>query len=248
MSSEINKSVASRGLAGASVLDVQGLRLDDVRASMPGIDVYLPPRPNVSVEHVLRVQGYDNPARVRPAVRAAVESAATLVRRASTPAVWSRRVAVTGLAGDRLSLDGGVTLSSQAFAKYLAGCSEVVAFALTLGGAFDAIRRNLNADGLLEMVLMDAAGWIAIEEITQAFTRHLDGKARAEGMRITRRLAPGYSFRIGEAKVDWKLEDQKQLFALFTGVDLPVQLLESGAMLPRMSRSGLFGLRPPARS
>lgn len=248
MSSEINQSAASRGIAGAPVFDAQDLRLEAVCARTPGIDVYLPPQPRVSVEHVLRVQGYDNPACVRPAIRAAVESATVLARRASTPTVWSRRVTVANLAGDRLSLEGGVTLSSPAFTKYFAGCSEAVAFVMTLGGAFDSIRQNLDADRLLELVLLDAAGWIAIEEITQAFTRHMDGKARAEGMRVTRRLAPGYSFRIGAAKVDWKLEDQRQLFALFAGADLPVRLLESCAMVPRMSRSGLFGLRPAARS
>ena len=246
MSSEIDQSVASRGIVGAPVLDVQDRRPNAVRASAPGVDLYRPPRLNLSVEHVLRVQGYNDPARVRPAIRAAAESAAALVRQSSTPAVWSRRVAVTGLADDRLSLDGGVTLTSPAFAKYLAGCTEAVAFVLTLGGAFDTIRQNMNADRLLEMVLMDAAGWMAIEEATQAFTRHIGGKAQADGMQTTRRLAPGYAFRIGDAKVEWKLEDQEQLFTLFAGVDLPVRLLESCAMLPRMSRSGLFGLRPAA--
>ena len=63
-----------------------------------------------------------------------------------------------------------------------------------------------------------------------------------EGLRPTQRMGPGYSYKVDGGLEMWSLEDQRQLFEVFEGVDLPVRLLESCAMLPKMSRSGLYGL------
>jgi len=59
------------------------------------------------------------------------------------------------------------------------------------------------------------------------------------------RMAPGYSYRVEnqEERVSWDLLEQEKLFGLFGKADLPVELMDSGAMLPRMSRSGIFGVR-----
>ncbi len=59
---------------------------------------------------------------------------------------------------------------------------------------------------------------------------------RDENLAPTRRLGPGY--------VDWPLEEQAALVALLDGAPLPVRLLDSCAMIPKKSRSGLYGLRP----
>jgi len=40
------------------------------------------------------------------------------------------------------------------------------------------------------------------------------------------------------------LLEQKPLFELFSDTKLPVRLMESCAMYPKKSRSGLYGLRP----
>ena len=45
---------------------------------------------------------------------------------------------------------------------------------------------------------------------------------------------------------EWPLEEQKSLFALFEGRAISVQLLDSCAMIPKMSRSGLYGVRRKA--
>jgi hypothetical protein len=93
-------------------------------------------------------------------------------------------------------------------------------------------------------VLLEAAGWVAVEEITRQFTERLAHDVNEEGLACSRRLAPGYTFRIGSRKVGWPLEQQKLFFTLFDGTRLPVELLDSCAMTPKMSRTGLFGLRP----
>lgn len=62
---------------------------------------------------------------------------------------------------------------------------------------------------------------------------------------MTLRMAPGYSYAMKdeEERVEWALTDQQALFVALECEDMPIQLLESSAMLPRMSRSGMFGIR-----
>jgi cobalamin-dependent methionine synthase I len=68
--------------------------------------------------------------------------------------------------------------------------------------------------------------------------------AREEGHRVSIRMGPGYVYRDGDADVCWPLTEQKTLFEVFDGIDLPVHLMESCAMTPKMSRSGIYGLSP----
>ena len=68
----------------------------------------------------------------------------------------------------------------------------------------------------------------------------------AEGLSLGPRLGPGYSYRLeglpAEKRVEWPLEQQRELISLFGDAKLPIELLESAVMLPKMSRSGLFGI------
>ena len=41
----------------------------------------------------------------------------------------------------------------------------------------------------------------------------------------------------------WELEEQKILFGLFDKESISIRLTDSCTMLPRMSRSGIFGLK-----
>jgi hypothetical protein len=199
----------------------------------------------VRADRLLRLMGYRHDRPARPAVRRVAEAVAELATSAMAPCVHYRSDRIVACDDERLVLAGGAAFRSPAFHKHLEGCTEVVVFVLTLGARFDSTERNLAAgDKMLEVVFLESAGWLGVEECTRLFTAHLAAQLRDRGLALSRRLAPGYSFRLGERKVDWPLEDQKPLFALFADVTLPVQLLDSCAMTPKMSRTGLFGLRP----
>ena len=71
---------------------------------------------------------------------------------------------------------------------------------------------------------------------SKAFATYLRDWAQEHGYKLTSRLSPGYG--------TWPLADQKPLFSLFDGLSVPIRLLESCVMTPKMSRSGLYGLRP----
>ena len=64
-------------------------------------------------------------------------------------------------------------------------------------------------------------------------------------MSIENRMAPGYSYpsKILKKRIMWELKEQENLFSLFDNRNISISLTESFTMVPRMSRSGVFGLK-----
>jgi cobalamin-dependent methionine synthase I len=61
-------------------------------------------------------------------------------------------------------------------------------------------------------------------------------------------MGPGYSYKIEGQAVSWPLEQQAELFRLLRPEALGMTLLESCAMLPKISRSGIYGIVPDLNS
>lgn len=189
----------------------------------------------IPTDPLLRMQGYRDLSRVRDRVRKIAGEAAAQAESLVTPEAHYRRVRIAERNDTSLRLETGAVFHSNGFAKTLSGCPEVVVFLLTLGPQLDDAVAKMGADDeLVTALFLEMAGWLAVEQATKQLGEHLWSRAGAEGLRLSRRLAPGYA--------DWSLEEQKPLFDLFAGVDLPVTLLESSAMMPKKSRSGLYGL------
>jgi hypothetical protein len=118
---------------------------------------------------------------------------------------------------------------------------------LTAGaGLSEKVVDLVESGDLLEGVLLETAGWLAIEDATRQFRTHLREESLRRKHRITSRLGPGYSYKNGNAMCSWPLEEQPELFSLFGEAALPVSLMRSCAMQPKMSRSGMFGIAPVA--
>lgn len=206
---------------------------------------FQPTAPDVRHERILRIQGYSDLTRVRPVIRRTAEAMAAAARSLAQPSVAFQRVAVRSLDAGELVLQDGTALSCEAFARQFGGCTEVVPFVLTAGAALSArVVELAEAGDLLEAVLLETAGWLAIEDATRQFKTYLREASLARGQRITSRMGPGYSYRIGDRTCMWALEEQPKLFALLGGNELPVTLMQSCAMNPKMSRSGMYGIAP----
>lgn len=192
---------------------------------------------------MLRIQGYRDPTRVRAPIRRAAGQAAAVVERLMEPEVRYRRITIDACDADGLRLAGGTTLRCAAFPWYLGACTEVAVFVLTAGERIDAeLQRLHEAEEMLQMLFVETAGWLAVEAITKIFTGHLRAAVEREGRRITRRMGPGYTYATRGQDAPWPLEEQGTLFALLGPEPLPVTMLESCAMRPKMSRSGLVGI------
>ncbi len=203
----------------------------------------------VPVDPLLRLQGYRDMARIRPRVREIATRMAALAGTLVAPETTYRRLRIGSCTPAALSLETGAETGAETgretatafhgaeFAKVLGGCREVVVFVLTLGAGLDAETERFTAnEEIVEALFLEMAGWIAVERVTRNFAGHLASLVRGENLAPTRRLGPGY--------VDWPLEEQAALFGLLDGAPLPVRLLDGCAMIPKKSRSGLYGLRP----
>jgi hypothetical protein len=218
-----------------------------MEAQLAQTGTFIPRRIGVRVDPMLRIHGYSDPQRVKAAIRNAAETVAATAERVFAPEVYYRRVPIKSCAHGLLVLDTGTTFHSAAFSQFLGGCHQVIVFVLTLGNNFDKVAQNLTDKGqTLEALFLETAGWLGVEAATKSFTEHVRTMLRKQGCGLTRRFGPGYTYRSRAADSEWPLEEQKPLFALFDDHTISVQLLDSCAMIPKMSRSGLYGVRSKA--
>jgi hypothetical protein len=198
---------------------------------------YDPPKSDISLKHVLRIQGYRDLEAVREDVRAIATAMTAKAAALVAPTATFRKVPIDSLDGASLRLSMGVSLTAENFGTVLCNCDQVLPFILTLGEALDdEVGRMLEKGEIVEALFMETAGWLAIEQASRELAIHLQEMIKKEGLCLTRRLGPGYN--------EWDLLEQRPLFELFSGTKLPVRLMESCAMYPKKSRSGLYGLRP----
>jgi len=199
----------------------------------------------VGVDRMLRIQGYTALEKVRPVVRETAERNAMRAQGLFDPSVCYRRIPIVSCIDGTLALPGGASLHCGAFTRFLSAAREIAVFVTTAGARIDDELARLHADQkVLDMLFLETAAWLGIEEITKAFVVHLRARAAEDQLRLTRRMGPGYSYKTDAGNAEWPLEEQVALFSLFGETTLPVHLLESCAMLPKMSRSGLVGLIP----
>jgi hypothetical protein len=207
-------------------------------AVAPGdCETYNPPRSEISLDHVLRIQGYRDLSTVRDDVRAIATAMTAKGGTLAAPTATFRKVPVDSCEGASLRLSTGTSFKADIFGQVLRHCDQVLPFVLTLGEALDnEVGRHLEKSEIVEALFLETVGWLSIEQASRELAIHLQGQIKKDGLCLTRRLGPGYK--------EWDLLEQKPLFQLFSDTKLPVRLLESCAMFPKKSRSGLYGLRP----
>ena len=194
---------------------------------------------DLPVNTLLRMQGYRDMERVRPRIRTLAESALDEAAPLLQSDAFFRCLPVQSRDPASVLFADRVSFRSSELAKILEASDYAIVFTMTAGAAIDALVDRVSAEGDMALALfMDTVGWLAVERATHALAQELSHRAQSHGLRLTRRLAPGYA--------DWPLEEQAGLFALLDAKENPVTLLESGAMLPKKSRSGLYGLRSAA--
>ena len=192
--------------------------------------------PVLPAELILRLQKYRDMARVPRAIREAAEAVALEAGSLARPEAVLWRGPIS-----RVDPSRGVTLAevhhfqSAALARLLAHATEAYVVVLTLGDALEGRVRSMFEERLLlEGLLMDTAGWAAIELSVRDVRRRLIAQERPAGRSVTHRLGPGHR--------DWPVEEQGALLRIFGDTSLPVSLSESACMLPRKSISAVYGV------
>ena len=199
----------------------------------------------VDPKKMLRIHGYRDLEKVRPVIKKAADDIAIEAENLMAPQAHSRHIDVISYGDSSMELSDGTVFESVDFGNVLDNAPAVVLVILTVGRALDeAVLAAMDKFEPLDALFLETAGWLGIEAATKSFVNDLKQRARADGRRVTRRLGPGYSYKIEGRQMSWPLEQQRRLFGVFGDVELPITLLESCAMLPKMSRSGMYGLKP----
>ena len=159
-------------------------------------------------------------------LRALLERWAPPLRAAAAPrAVWLR--APVGALGD--------LWQGSDIRRHLAGCTETVLLAVTLGPGADAQIRRAGVGDVAAGAASDALASVLAEQAAEAAEARLRALAAAEGMYLTGRYSPGYG--------DWPIGVQPRIAAL---LDTPrrIGLCVTGTclMLPRKSITAALGL------
>ena len=159
-------------------------------------------------------------------LRALLERWAPPLRAAAAPrAVWLR--APVGALGD--------LWQGSDIQRHLAGCTEAVLLAGTLGPGADAQIRRAGVGDVAAGAASDALASVLAEQAAEAAEARLRALAAAEGLYLTGRYSPGYG--------DWPIGVQPRIAAL---LDTPrrIGLCVTGTclMLPRKSITAALGL------
>jgi hypothetical protein len=199
-------------------------------------------RPQVAPDLILRLQKYKNLEAVPLPVRQAAQTVAALAGTLVEPQGRLLRAPVRRVEPEgTVLLADGIRFQSRSLARLFRGATEAILFLLTIGSRLETRTEEMMADEqFVEALLLDTAGWVGVDALARALRGQLSVRAKAQGMRLTHRMAPGYA--------DWALTEQRILFSAFGDDTLPVRLTEACVMLPRKSISGIFGLIPATRT
>ncbi|MCI0371486.1 MAG: hypothetical protein L0214_08915 [candidate division NC10 bacterium] len=195
----------------------------------------LPPR------EVLRLQGYKRPTDTpTPEVVAILEEALREARRLLAPRHTFRVFDVAAVTPEGIRLAGGETLRFAGAERRWGTFTQVALGILTVGEALEQ-----RVDALLEQrefplaFMLDAAGWVAIEEVALALTNTICNVHIARGLKVTPRHSPGYG--------GWDIWDQQVFFRLLPAERIGVRINDYCVMIPGKSLSFGAGIGPAAR-
>ena len=173
------------------------MTIDERAAATGDVGVFEPGQPVIDPIKMLRIHGYKDMDKVRPIIRKTADQIAERAAGVMSPIVHYRRLIVESCRGGALRLADGATFSNHAFDRYLGDAGEVAVVVITVGkGLDDEVIGCMDEFEPLEALFLETAGWLGIEWTTRQFVAHLGGVVEPEGLRLTRRMGPGYSYKV----------------------------------------------------
>lgn len=190
---------------------------------------------------VLRLQGYKRPTDIpTPEVLAILEEALREARSLLAPCHAFRVFEVSEVTPDGIRLARGDTLRFAGAGRRWGPLDQVGLGVLTIGEALEQrVSGLLEARELPLAFMLDAVGWVAIEEAVLALTNTICNVHIARGLRVTPRHSPGYA--------GWNIWDQELLFRLLPAEEIGVRINDYCVMIPGKSLSFGVGIGPGVR-
>ena len=189
------------------------------------------------VDDVLRSQSAD-PAVIRarrPSLIALAERALQEGRDLVRPAVLTRTLKVESSRHNRVTLEGGATLTGPLITEHLGGAATVVVMLCTIGDQLGERALRETADRVSFGFALDAVGSAAVHSLTAAACNQVEQNAIATGMQTSLPLSPGME--------GWDVDPgQREIFSMIDPVEIGVVLSPSLEMRPLKSTSSVIGV------
>jgi len=189
------------------------------------------------VDDVLRSQSAD-PGVIRsrrPALVALAERALQEGRELVRPAVLTRTLNVESSRHNRVTLEGGSTLSGPLITEHLGGAETVVVILCTIGDELGerVIRETAGHVGF--GFALDAVGSAAVHSLSAAACNRVEQEAIASGLQTSLPLSPGME--------GWDVDPgQREIFSMIDPEEIGVVLSPGLEMRPLKTTSSVIGI------
>ena len=136
--------------------------------------------------------------------------------------------------GDECDIDG-ISVTSVALAKHLAGCERAILFAATLGSGVDTLIRRYSEVKMSYAVMLQAAAAALIELYCDIANEELEEEYAAKALYLTPRFSPGYG--------DFSIVHQSELTAHINAYKYAgIAVSSGGQMTPMKSVTAVIGI------
>lgn len=126
-------------------------------------------------------------------------------------------------------------IEGNSIIKHLSGCDKVACIAVTVGEAVEQEVTNRFASGsYLSSILLDAAATAAVEQAADLLEKAIAREVARDSYKMRWRFSPGYG--------DWKLDNQRDFFAITGASEIGMMLTSAMMLIPRKSVTAIIGL------
>ena len=202
--------------------------------------------PKVSAFKLLRTHGYKKKDNIKKKILDSAEKALERLCNYSSPVGYFYIEEIKKKSLNSIQLDN-TSFKCEVFNEIFPDSNFLVIFIISLGKGIDRKLKTISKDinEPLGALFLENASWLALELILRDARSRIISFAKSKNMQIENRMAPGYSYpsKILKKRIMWELKEQENLFNLFENRNIGISLTESFTMMPRMSRSGVFGLK-----
>ena len=132
-------------------------------------------------------------------------------------------------------LFGGMRVKSRNLSHHLAGCTEIVVFAATVGIGVDRLIKRASISGMADAAILQAAGAAAVEAVCDRIEEEINHTAAKDGLKARHRFSPGYG--------DFALSHQPEVLSMVNATKLTgITLTDGYLMVPSKSVTAVIGL------
>ena len=190
----------------------------------------------INKQEVYRYLGYRGGAEPDEETAKRIDGCIAQIADAAQPRRAVKRMPLTICPDEENTLlFGGMRVKSRNLSHHLAGCSEVVVFAATVGIGVDRLIKRASISGMADAAILQAAGAAAVEAVCDQVEEEICRAAAGDGLKARRRFSPGYG--------DFALSHQPEVLSMVNAAKLTgITLTDGYLMVPSKSVTAVIGL------